>query len=246
MKNICPNCREENEEKYEYCKNCGTPIDFSAELNEEPELEKATIPEEFDDRGVFAGETVNHLNNGEKSIYSDAAYPQFLGATPVKEYEIFIGKNAREIVLKLRAFLCGKKVNVCWPPALLSLLMGPIGTAFWCFYRKMYKMGVVFAAIAFLSFAANDLFVPSRLQIIATWGISLLSALISGLFSYGWYYRFSKKKITSLRSRHLGGDDPYFHYALEYTGGTSLGSVMMLSFLCIVCLYLPALIMYLN
>lgn len=49
--------------------------------------------------------------------------------------------------------LTGSKASWCWPAAVLSFLLGPLGAAIWFFYRKMYKAAVIFMAIGVVTSA---------------------------------------------------------------------------------------------
>ncbi len=129
-KNICPKCATENEKEYEYCKNCGTPIKEKPTKSAAPDFD-ATAP------------------NNYSYSYTDGNFVMDrIGGIPSDEVAVFVNKNSTNIIAKFSKMeLTNTKVSWCWPVAVLGFLFGPVGAAFWFFYRKMYKKAAIFTAI---------------------------------------------------------------------------------------------------
>ena len=126
--NICPECKTENEPGYGYCKNCGTPL--------------------------FANNTASGQNSGGGFYAPDEnggkaqPQPELIDGNTIEEVITFVGKNPQKIVpkfVKLQA--TASKTGWCWPPFILGFLFGPVGTAIWFLYRKMYSFAALFGAI---------------------------------------------------------------------------------------------------
>ena len=123
--NICEVCQTENEPQYKYCKNCGHLLNVS-----ESNTEQYTNPNNSQAR--FLGET--HIND-------------FDGVS-AEEMAIFTGKNSHKILPKFEKMqITNSKTSWVWPAAILGLVFGPLGSALWFFYRKMYKVALIFVAI---------------------------------------------------------------------------------------------------
>ncbi len=157
---ICAECGTENEKEYIYCKNCGaqlsskkeedTPFESTVFVDSMPQSEepKPTIPP-------------------QSNSYSDSSFPYPYGAyssytidgIPADEVAFFVGKKANDFMPKfLKMEMLRSKNSWCWPVAILGYLFGPIGAAFWFFYRKMYKTAVILLAIgALITFATSAL-----------------------------------------------------------------------------------------
>lgn len=127
-KNICEVCGTENEEEYKYCKNCGSSLKQQATENE-PEGSATPLNEE-------------PVVNNSFNITND-----FDGVS-AQEMAIFVGKKAEKILPKFSKMqLIDSKVSWAWPVAILGYFLGPMGSALWFFYRKMYKPAVILAVI---------------------------------------------------------------------------------------------------
>lgn len=135
-KNICEVCGTENEAEYKFCKNCGNSLSVKEEVPE-PKITgtqpttKPTVKnsqyEEFKSGGFIAND------------YSGVS---------AEEMAAFVGKKANVILPKFTKMEITKsKISWCWPAAILGYLLGPMGSALWFFYRKMYKPAVIFAVI---------------------------------------------------------------------------------------------------
>lgn len=153
-KNICSFCGTENEEEYKYCKNCGSEIVPAA--NEEKETENVKTEEFVPPQNTAENSDFNSNNATYTTASSGSNYKRFpngiiadsISGVSSDEMALFIGKKAYTILPKFSKMeLTGSKVSWTWPVAVLGYLFGPLGAAFWFFYRKMYKPAVILSLI---------------------------------------------------------------------------------------------------
>ncbi len=129
---ICPDCGTENEEEYSYCKNCGAKLEI-AENKTEYQYNNT-------DSGTYNPNFADAKSNG---FFVDT-----ITGIPSDEVCAFVGKKSPDILKKFSKMeVTGSKVSWCWPVAILGLLLGPIGSAIWFFYRKMYKPALILVAL---------------------------------------------------------------------------------------------------
>jgi len=163
-KNICPECSTENEQEYIYCKNCGSPLEQSPEDTKEATETTESAPEpvyqppqqnnnaDYTQPDSNTRYTQQTQNNGY-SQYANAPFGNsggvdFIDGIPKEEISLFIGRKVFEIMPKFNKMeLTQSKFSWCWPAAILGFLMGPMGSALWFFYRKMYKPAVILSVI---------------------------------------------------------------------------------------------------
>lgn len=141
MKNniICPECGAENEPDYIYCKNCGAML-------------TAGVP--HNDEGKKSEE---YRQNYENQDFTPGTADTLDGISS-EEMGAFIGKKAYAILPKFSKMeMTGSKISWCWPPAVLGILFGPLGASLWFFYRKMYKIAIIFVAVGIILASANAL-----------------------------------------------------------------------------------------
>lgn len=239
-KRICTECGTENEQGFEYCKNCGAALHGEEHLKSEiaSEQKKEPVYENSMPEDNTFGEAFDNID-GIKS----------------EEIALFIGKKANRFLDKFQSMQAsGSKLSFCWPVAVLSLLFGPFGAAFWFFYRKMYKKAFLFSLIGAVitigivilegdigvyknlfdkpitdvNAALNDI-----IKAQSTWRyelatninriVHLLSAILLGMFSVNMYKNFVVKKIKEYRSKNA--DPRYYRLALSVIGGTNSGMV---------------------
>lgn len=134
MKKICPICSTENEAEYKFCKNCGNSLVGGEDTNEQTK-EREVENEKFQD-------STQPNNQPQGFVVGD-----YRGVS-AEEMAAFVGKKAGVILPKFTKMeITGSKISWCWPAAILGLVLGPMGSAIWFFYRKMYKPAVLFAVI---------------------------------------------------------------------------------------------------
>lgn len=128
MKKFCPECKTENEEQFNFCKNCGTALDFKREKLSSD----FNTPEQFDP----TAQKGSPMGNG---------MPEEIEGVQKREMLAFLGKDSDKIYDKfLKMEYSGSKVSWCWPVFLLTAFLGFFGTAIWFFYRKMFKPAIAF------------------------------------------------------------------------------------------------------
>lgn len=145
-KNFCSNCSTENESEYVYCKNCGAQL--------KPENESAPVANENINYSQPVPAPQPQPQNNYQTSENRYNAVNFDGVS-TEEMNLYIGKKANDIMPKfIKMQITGSKVSWCWPVAVLSFFLGPIGAAFWFFYRKMYKhaalLTVLGAVITFI------------------------------------------------------------------------------------------------
>lgn len=148
-KNFCTNCSTENESEYVYCKNCG------AQLKPDKEAPPAGNP-----NPVYTNPTPVPPQN---SYQYGQGYPNIdFDGVSTEEMNFYIGKNANKIFPKfMKMQITGSKISWCWPVAILGFLFGPLGAAFWFFYRKMYKHATIFTLIGAVLTLIITIFTPT-------------------------------------------------------------------------------------
>ncbi len=240
MNKICSRCGTHNEERYNYCKNCGNPLNAQTGPNNQeyenynPKSDFIPIIDEID--GVQMGEMAT-----------------------------FVGKNSFKIIGKFsRMQITNSKISWCWPVAILGFFFGFFGASIWFFYRKIYKPAIFLFAAGFLLMVTRTIItfgvtqnllaelsaalseavngsidLGSYLNILEFQILNLtqsayykisnalidaenyISAIVLGLYSMQLYKRHAVKKITAYRS--LNGDSAYYTYGLNSMGSTSGG-----------------------
>ncbi len=126
MKKFCPECKTENEEQFNFCKNCGTALDFKKEKLSGD----FNTPEQFDP----TAQKGSPMGNG---------MPEEIEGVQKREMLAFLGKDADKIYDKfLKMEYSDSKVSWCWPAFLLTAFLGFFGSAIWFFYRKMFKPAI--------------------------------------------------------------------------------------------------------
>lgn len=130
MSKICQKCSCQNDERYIFCKNCGTPLIVNDTYANSP----------YENTEVY----VEPIEQGDET--QDGAQ---IDGVALNEITLFVGKNSEKIIPKF-ARLDGKdgKNTWCWPAAILGGLLGFMGAALWLLYRKMYKLAFFAIGIA--------------------------------------------------------------------------------------------------
>ncbi len=134
MYNICKKCGTENEPEYKFCKNCGENLE--TEVKNEASQQK-----------TYAG------NEPHKNFLID----DYDGVSS-EEMVTFIGKKAADFMPKFSKMqLTKSKIAWTWPAAILGYIFGPMGSALWFFYRKMYKPAIILSVIGTVIMVATGL-----------------------------------------------------------------------------------------
>ncbi len=167
---ICPECATENESIYEYCKNCGTPI----KINEpQPEPQPQPQPQTYSYNAP--------VNNFALDM---------IDGNPTADVAAFVGKKSNKFITKFSKMeITDSKISWCWPAALLGFFIGPMGSALWFLYRKMYKIGAILMAIGFALGALNWAFFGMPVPHEEMFG-SIGNALQEGVFDFSFFKDF--------------------------------------------------------
>lgn len=254
MSIICPECKAENDEKVEYCKNCGAKLS--------------------------AAENCGLGNN--KTPYFGYAYNNFvlpeIDGVSCDDAAAFIGKNSPKLLVKFsKSEISGSKIIWCWPAALLGFLFGISGVGFWFIYRKMYKLGALIIALGILvsgtltavkgdALSTSELYAQSFGEQLADYIeeaqlrgyseysqdfefspplrtseqlkgdivealnslISLASFVLGGMFSLYAYKRHAINTIKNYNIKNAG--DKYRQIGLMAVGGTAVGFALLAFF----------------
>ena len=250
MSKICKSCETVNEDKFSYCKNCGTPLD--------------------------ATEQQTYSSNPYRQEQKYNPIPNEIDGIPTEEVQSFVAQNQMKILDKfVKMSITGSKISWCWPAAILSIFFGFFGAAFWLFYRKMYKYGAIAMAIGLVVLGVNtavtykanielfsalanafyslhgsspniteitNLFNNALANYTTSKGILIsnfinetatyLSAVIYGIFGMYLYKKHAIKKISAYRAINIQSD--YYAFGIKSIGGTSSGFAALSVFLTIV------------
>ena len=256
-KNICRRCLTENEPEYTYCKNCGAPLTCE--------------PESQPKNDYYSGQAYTHQHYTQQT-YTQTPPPSqtneytaesdTIDGIPMADIATFVGKKSNVIIPKfVRLQILGSKSAWCWPAAIWSFIMGPIGAAFWFIYRKMYKHAIIFALIAIVMSAVTYTVLPptesvfnvnieaadsvaslyeifggstqlTLVDYVLSWvntAVSMVTAIVSGIYGWHWYKQHAVDKIYSYRASNP--DNKYYQFALCSMGGTSMGLAILLFFM---------------
>lgn len=252
-KNICPKCSTENEAEYAYCKNCGTSLGGMPE----PESESRHNP--YSEQAYSQPQRPNTPPKYTQTppAYGFAAEEDTIDGIPVADMTTFVGKKANVIIPKfIKIQILGSKAAWCWPAAIWSFFAGPIGAAIWFMYRKMYKIAIIFAAIAIAFLAVSVAVSPPTESVFSldlqsteslfsvtesemTTADYILSAVydafrlaasvVTGIYGWYWYKRHAVNKIYSYRASN--SDHRYYQFALCSMGGTAVGMAVLIFFI---------------
>lgn len=147
---VCHKCGTQNESEYEYCKNCGAALK-TEKTNDEPHYRNAYNNQAYSNH-AYTNQAYGY------NTYNQNFVLETIEGVPSEDVATFIGKKSYEIIPKFTKMeITASKTSWCWPAAILGFLFGPLGSAIWFFYRKMYKIALIFAAIGVITGAAVSL-----------------------------------------------------------------------------------------
>lgn len=257
---ICSECGTENEPQYTYCKNCGallrgdtqTESDKTSEENKQYNKYNENFNQNFNTPPVnrgFASEIIDNIDG-----------------VPTGEAAAFIGVKAPVFIKKFaKMHYDGTKVSWCWPVAILGLIFGPVGSAVWFFYRKMYKVALYFVIIGVVlaavlgALSGINIDKKAESDVIATLESGSFSDyiqsedafkvgvadyinnavdLLAGILSglFGVYI-YKNYMVKKINRFALKNEDPrYYPVGLQMTGGTSGG----MAFLGVILIFITA------
>ena len=161
---ICGECGTENEKEYVYCKNCGAKsvseqegrdckTDYGFKNNPNFTHKKFFYDTPNGENPNFSHQGSSFVNNGYNSQYQgfnpeESPQIESIGGIPTDEIALFIGNKSDSVLPKFAKMeLTGTKSSWCWPAAVLGFIFGPMGSAIWFFYRKIYKAALLLLLI---------------------------------------------------------------------------------------------------
>ena len=159
----CPNCGAPNDGFFEYCYKCGTPLNL---------------------RSPYGQHYAPYNGSGQYE-------PATIAGQPIEDVKSFVGQTEGGIKLTRKLIdieVSRSHTHWCWPVFLFSLL-GPMFTAIWFFYRKMYKTGVLVALAGLMLFGADTL-------INFEYNLALAQEMENLLGSSESFYEFMQKLST--------------------------------------------------
>lgn len=158
MKKICSECKTENEEQFLFCKNCGNPLEDEQRTEEsvrEPVVENNTPPVYTAHNPYGVPEDAPYEAKKQQTFFEE---PSSISGISKEDFTTFIGNNGDKIYSKFAKMeYSGSKVSWCWPAAILQYTLGFLGGAIWFFYRKMYKLAILFVALGIVFTAATTI-----------------------------------------------------------------------------------------
>lgn len=179
----------------------------------------------------------SNFSHNEENRRTDAyayAVPENICGVSTEDMAYFVGIKANEIIPKFAKMEAEQtRISWCWPAAVLGFLIGPLGSALWFLYRKMYKAAgllLIFGA-ALLCAAelipewlvnigiAQDFVLVSKTGFLQI--IRITFCLVTGLFGYHIYLQHAIKKIRGYCA--FACDPRYYKIGLSAIGGTSGG-----------------------
>lgn len=196
---ICNDCSTENEQKYDYCKNCGAKLNKGDKEPSAYSFSTHTASTENTEAQNFnnnSGNTYNQNPNfqqnytdpnfnqqsfGQNNFNHSNTFVESINGIPYGEVATFVGKESNKYMpVFSRLEITGRKAAWHWPCALLSFFLGPLGVSLWYFYRKMYKHAAIFATLgAVLSVISTLIIGPAE----ASEDIfELYSSFLNGVF----------------------------------------------------------------
>ena len=147
---ICSKCSTVNGANFTYCKNCGAQLYSPQDTGCSDGRVPVYVPQQYKPRYEY--------------YENDGIDTQTMSA--------FIGKNSHVYLDKFSKMKeRGSSVSWHWPLFVLGLLLGPAGTSFWFFYRKMYKIAFVLLAIGAIMVGLADWSIFSSLKTVADSGL---------------------------------------------------------------------------
>lgn len=158
-KKKCLGCGAEYSGEYMFCKECGSALQT---VEAEAEQPAQVINDEN-----LNNEEVSNEQKVEQAVAEPVAEPvaqpvvaespvapseeaingdDFINGVPTAVLSDYVGEKSTKFIPKFKKYSRGAKAGWNWPVFLFGLLLGiPF---VWFFYRKMYKLGVLFLAIS--------------------------------------------------------------------------------------------------
>lgn len=171
-----------------YCTKCGKEISDSTKFC------------------MYCGAPVGNGASPQPETAATTSYHSDVSPEYQNKLKMFIGKNA-EYYLRRFQEISAKNSKASWNWAAFFL------STYWCFYRKMYKHGAIFAGILYLCSM-----IPGIGTVIG--GITI--SIVCGVLGNSFYKNHLDEKIQAAAEMGIN-DECFGYYALE-KGRTSLAS----------------------
>lgn len=230
----CPNCGTGNDKESEKCSHCKKSLKNSDEMVNSSFLEYC----ENDDTSISFTDFLDARLDKSKCIEKDVT---------VQNICDFVGKNYISFILKFQQYKAGKSFSFNFPAFLFS--------HYYCFYRKMFKMGMILFLISALTYLPTAYYSFMAVREVIDLGIeitfplyfdvsgdayqalvvcnyvnqivAIATKLYCGMFFNNTYYNeiVSKVKKTKEANENSSGNEE-FARRLASNGGTSFRSLM--------------------
>ncbi len=256
----CPRCGSHNPASNIFCQVCGQQLTAGQAPGPSPYGPSA------DGQGYRPAASPGQNAAGQENV---PPWVQTLFTQVMEEPEIapgisnrevcdYVGPNNLVFLLRFQRLLrSGSRISINWSAFFFSF--------FYCYYRKMYKMGTVLLVITIASLIPTFLCIPSAAPMIldlfqqnalTTEALNALPIapqlmlasniynitsiairLFCGLFFNAAYCRQVCQGILTVREReHCSSGSPEYHYALIRRGGVNINAVLLV-ICCIIVLY---------
>ncbi len=259
---VCGRCGSDNPPGSTVCQVCGYKLEISPEEPYQPAYHQPYGPGSYGPGSPHQNPQSNPYQQPGGAF--PGGYP--LGAPPVdlteeiapqitaKEICDYVGPNNLSFLFKFKSLTHGASVSVNW--------CGIFGF-FYCFYRKMYKLGAAYLAV-FMAVWIPSLVVASQymaeivaqsggfsldaplavtpaytrvlMASFALWSVMILSAIVNVLTFNRLYMKHCFRGIRELKEKgRFSTGSPDYVFALARRGGVSLNSVLITIAVMFVC-----------
>ena len=236
----CPNCGTHNTPGAVRCAHCGCPLPKDApgkadDADQVPIYARDPSTVHQNNSRTAPGPHIDTFSTDDNgNIYRREIGPEdTIDGIKAKDWAAYVGRSPMYYLMQFfRMSMTKQKAAV----SLSAFLFGPA----YLFYRKMWKEGILAAALDLL------FCVPELIAIIATFNPDLFGSLplgwvptaanvcvvgawalkiILGLFAVSWYRADSKRSIDKIYAQYPEGDNRTA--ALQQSGGTSWLAVIL-------------------
>ncbi len=246
----CPNCGAHNPAGAHFCNHCGVPLPDHPQSAENPRNAQAAGPGGsgrpiYDDPNYTAPERntgaphINTYTTGPEGVYRREIGPEDpIDGIKARDWATFVGPSS---LYYLMQFVRIEQAKHKFGLSFAAFFLGPI----YFFYRKMWKLGALFAA---LDLAVT---IPSYLALLVISDASIVSGMNTGwiltamdicaviswivmvvraVFAGYWYKKTCTARIRAICERIPEGQDRQDMLALR--GGVSIPAVVIYLLAC--------------
>lgn len=153
----CPHCGSQNPSGTLLCMNCGWRLGAEPSHPQDSPQQQAPGGQTWSPYGPQGHRQGQNRGQGPASGTFDAFFQQGVtfqeemaeGVT-FKEVSDFVGPNSLRFIVRFQSLLKGASISFNWSAFFFSF--------FYCFYRKMYKLGAIVLAITLTVFVPTTVF----------------------------------------------------------------------------------------